>query len=188
LSGIVNDSCQEQTDGDSKLVGSDNDTTDPLGRSLGLVHGDCQVLVKVGCIVVADLRVNLLIAETRPTPSPAKKRPAMNKGWLVETVCKITPKLKTNPIADMRPILRPRISAHGAARSAPKNVPADRMDTIRESSLAVSFPSACVAKVCFQYFMPRIPEMVPVSYPNRTPPKATKKPMQIAGLCASVSQ
>ena len=26
-----------------------------------------------------------------------------------------------------------------------------------------------------------MPEMVPVSYPNRTPPKATKKPMTMAG-------
>lgn len=29
--------------------------------------------------------------------------------------------------------------------------------------------------------MLRIPEMVPVSYPKRTPPKATKKPMAMAG-------
>jgi hypothetical protein len=134
------------------------------------------------------LTEDLLIAETRPTPSPAKKRPAMNRGCDVDAVCRMTPKLKTKPIAVKRPILRPRISAHGAARSAPKKVPAERIDTMSESSLAVSFPSGCVEKDLNQYFMPRIPEIVPVSYPNRTPPKATKSPTRMAGLCASVSQ
>jgi hypothetical protein len=71
---------------------------------------------------------DLLIAEMRPTPKPAKKRPAMNRGILVDAVCKTTPKLKTKPTATMRPIRRPSMSAHGAAASAPKKVPYKDVD------------------------------------------------------------
>jgi hypothetical protein len=62
------------------------------------------------------------------------------------------------------------------------------MDTIRESSLAVIDPSACVENDLFQYGMPNMPEMVPVSYPYNTPPNATKRPTRIAGLWVSISQ
>jgi hypothetical protein len=90
----------------------------------------------------------------------------------------------------------------GAAKRAPKKVPADRIETIRESSEAESlgFPVAStpVAKPWSQYGIAKIPEIVPVSYlrdvrscsnlhwddiyPKRTPPKATNRPMAIAGL------
>jgi hypothetical protein len=66
---------------------------------------------------------DLLSAEINPTPRPAKKRPAMNKGWLVDMVCRITPRLNTTPTDTMRPMRRPSISPKGAAARAPKNVP-----------------------------------------------------------------
>jgi hypothetical protein len=40
LGGVVDNGSQQETDGNSELVGSDNGSTDPLGCSLGLVHGD----------------------------------------------------------------------------------------------------------------------------------------------------
>lgn len=40
LGGVVDDGGQQKTDGDGQLVGTDDGTTDPLGGSLGLVHGD----------------------------------------------------------------------------------------------------------------------------------------------------
>lgn len=74
-------------------------------------------------------RWNLLKAEMRPTPKPAKKRPAMNIGRAVEAVCKITPKVKTIPEEISKAMRRPKKSARGAALSAPKNVPAERIET-----------------------------------------------------------
>jgi hypothetical protein len=70
----------------------------------------------------------LLKADTRPTPKPAKKRPATNMGNLVAAVCKITPKLNTQQDA-IKAKRRPIRSATGAAPSAPKNVPADKIET-----------------------------------------------------------
>lgn len=67
------------------------------------------------------------------------------------------------PVAAMRPILRPSRSPNGEADRAPKKVPADRMETIRESSDAESLPSGEVENCFSQYGMARIPEMVPVS-------------------------
>ena len=40
LSGVVDDGREQETDGDSPLVAGNDGTTDPLGRTLGLVHGD----------------------------------------------------------------------------------------------------------------------------------------------------
>ena len=70
----------------------------------------------------------LLRADTRPTPKPAKKRPATNIGKCVAAVCKITPKMKTQQEA-IKAKRRPIRSATGAAPSAPKKVPADKIDT-----------------------------------------------------------
>lgn len=80
----------------------------------------------------------------RPTPKPAKKRPAMNIGNAVEAVCKTTPKLKTMPADINRARRRPKKSARGAAVSAPKKVPAERMETTAadwdgETSRCLSF-------------------------------------------------
>ena len=40
LGGVIDDSSKQQTDGDSKLVATDDGTTNPLGCSLGLVQGN----------------------------------------------------------------------------------------------------------------------------------------------------
>ena len=40
LGRVVDDGCEEETDGDRPLVSGHDGTTDPLGRALGLVHGD----------------------------------------------------------------------------------------------------------------------------------------------------
>lgn len=104
------------------------------------------------------------MAETSPTPKPAKNRPATKRDCPVEAVCRTTPRLKTTPAANIKPRRRPIQSAIGAARSAPKKVPADKMDTIRDSSALVTPSSPGLENVCFQYFMPIIPLMVPVSY------------------------
>lgn len=40
LGGVADDGSEEQTDGDGELVATDDSTTNPLGRSLGLVEGD----------------------------------------------------------------------------------------------------------------------------------------------------
>jgi hypothetical protein len=80
-----------------------------------------------------ELPTSGIIADIRPTPRPAKNRPTMNIGRSVEAVCKMRPRLKTSPAEAIRPHLRPIISAIGAARRAPKKVPADKIDTIKES-------------------------------------------------------
>jgi hypothetical protein len=40
LGGVVDNGSQQETNGNGELVGSDNGSTDPLGGSLGLVHGN----------------------------------------------------------------------------------------------------------------------------------------------------
>jgi hypothetical protein len=40
LGGVVDNSSQQQTDGDGQLVSTDDSTTDPLGSSLGLIQRD----------------------------------------------------------------------------------------------------------------------------------------------------
>ena len=109
---------------------------------------------------------NVLRAETRPTPRPAKNRPAMNKGCRVAAVCRITPRLKTRPAETINPSLRPRRSPNGAAKSAPKNVPADRMETMSESSDAEMVPSELVENERSQNGMARMPEIVPRDNPS----------------------
>ena len=74
--------------------------------------------------------------ETIPTPNPAKNLPATNNGISTEAVCRMTPKAKTHrPIQSAMRL--PVQSATGAANRAPKSVPADRIDTIKDDSLEV---------------------------------------------------
>jgi hypothetical protein len=40
LGGVVDNGSQQETNGNGELVSSDNGSTDPLGGSLGLVHGN----------------------------------------------------------------------------------------------------------------------------------------------------
>ena len=79
--------------------------------------------------VEQSYRVDLLVADMRPTPNPAKNRPARKRGMLTAAVCRMTPKINTNDDR-IRPKRRPAQSARGAAPRAPKKVPADRMETI----------------------------------------------------------
>lgn len=113
-------------------------------------------------------RDSLLNADINPTPNPAKNRPATNKGISLEAVCRITPKEKMTRVTS-NPILLPRKSPSGAADSAPKKVPADRIETISEDCEAL-MPGAFVSgsiypveKVSSQCGMAMMPPMVPVS-------------------------
>lgn len=80
--------------------------------------------------------------------------------------------------AKIKPHRRPRISPRGPAESAPKKVPADKMETTSDDVEEVMILSPVAAsiepKVSTNSFMARIPPIVPVSYPYRTPPNATK--------------
>jgi hypothetical protein len=110
----------------------------------------------------------LLNAEIRPTPNPAKKRPATKRGIEDEAVCNITPKQNTTRLTISASLL-PRKSARGAAARAPKKVPADKIDTIREYCAAVisGRPVAGflypVENVCNHSGIAIIPPIVPVS-------------------------
>jgi hypothetical protein len=85
----------------------------------------------------------------------------MNTGCVVETVCKITPRLKTIPDAVNRPQRRPKRSANGAARRAPRNLPPVRIDTMSESSTGVmAWPSG--AKVFCQKLHCQVARMISV--------------------------
>lgn len=121
-------------------------------------------ILDLGTTLTWKMKSHLLSAETNPTPKPAKNRPAIKRSCSVLAVCKMTPRLNTKPHATIRPQRRPSRSPKGAAASAPKKVPAERMETMRESSAEVSSPSASVANSFFQYFIARMPEIVPVSY------------------------
>jgi hypothetical protein len=122
---VIDDGSEEEADGDGQLVAADDDAADPLGRRLGLVERDCVTCEQGRTRSRVE---HALRAEIRPTPKPAKKRPAVNRGSAVAAVCRMTPKTKTM-VDVIRPHRRPRRSPKGAAVSAPKNVPAERMDT-----------------------------------------------------------
>ena len=70
-----------------------------------------------------------MVPETSPhtTPIPAITRPATNVAQWVSS-CKPTPRQKIMHDATI-PHLRPTMSPIGNAKSAPKKVPAERMDT-----------------------------------------------------------
>lgn len=72
-------------------------------------------------------------AEIKPTPTPAKKRPARNSGRDVAAVWKTTPTLKIQHDT-MRPQRRPMLSPSNGDARAPKKVPADRIETTAEVS------------------------------------------------------
>jgi hypothetical protein len=109
------------------LVRADDSAADPFGSGFGLVERDWNRSVTF-TVKHCDC-ANLLKAEMRPTPKPAKNLPATNNGMAVAAVWRMTPKVKT-PVDAIKPHLRPRISPIGAALRAPKKVPAERMETI----------------------------------------------------------
>lgn len=71
------------------------------------------------------------MAETKPTPNPAIRRPATRRPRLEEAVWRITPMMKTKQPA-MTVVRRPNQSARSPAMRAPKKVPAERIETIRD--------------------------------------------------------
>jgi hypothetical protein len=75
----------------------------------------------------------MMIADTKPTPIPAMRRPGTSKPTVVEATCRVTPTEKTRQPA-MIVERRPHQSARDPAKSAPKKVPAERMDVIRDFS------------------------------------------------------
>jgi hypothetical protein len=110
---------------------------------------------------------HILRAEIRPTPNPAKKRPARKRSRPVEATWRMTPKMKTKDEAtsDRR---RPMLSASKGDARAPKKVPAERMETTAEdwSGEMLGLPLVSVypvEKSFCQKVISRIPEIVPVS-------------------------
>jgi hypothetical protein len=73
----------------------------------------------------------MMMAETKPTPIPAIRRPGTRSATVVDATCNATPREKT---AQPRMIVvrRPNQSAREPAISAPKKVPAERMETIKD--------------------------------------------------------
>ena len=57
---------------------------------------------------------------------------------LVATVCRMTPRLNTH-VETMRPIRLPIESDKNGEARAPKNVPADRIETMADSCEGVTF-------------------------------------------------
>jgi len=130
-------------------------------------RGELKVSVSL-ILCLSSRRWYWLIAEIKPTPKPAKNLPATKRGIAVAAVCKMTPKIKTNVDAT-KPNRRPIRSAIGAAVRAPKNVPADRMETIVAVWEAVVFKWPVlslypVENLSCQYGIARMPLIVPVSY------------------------
>ena len=78
----------------------------------------------------------MTIADMKPTPAPAINRPSTMTAKPVEAVSRIHPTEKTKqPVMMVR--RRPIKSATSPAMMAPKNVPAERIDVVKDWSRAV---------------------------------------------------
>ena len=73
----------------------------------------------------------IMMADTNPTPKPATRRPATMRPRLLDAVCSTTPMMKTRHPA-MMVVRRPTKSAKSPAMIAPKKVPAERMEVMRD--------------------------------------------------------
>ena len=104
--------------------------------------------------------------ETIPTPQPAKTRPTTKRGMAEEAVCMAIPAKKMRTARTMDHLL-PRISAAGAAKRAPKKVPADRTETTRDcwDDVTAHTPvtGSAFPNVHSQFSIVWIPAMLPVS-------------------------
>jgi hypothetical protein len=87
LSRVVDNGSEEKTNDDSELIRTDDDNTNPLGGSLGMVQRNRGT--------------------DHYTPYPAKKCSATNSGMEVAMVCKTTPTQKTT-LQVTRPRRQPR--------------------------------------------------------------------------------
>jgi hypothetical protein len=72
----------------------------------------------------------MVTAETNPTPKPAIRRPTDKAAMLSDATWTMTPTMKTRQPA-MIVVFRPIQSASTPLRSAPKKVPAERIETIK---------------------------------------------------------
>jgi hypothetical protein len=74
-----------------------------------------------------------MTAETKPMPNPAIRRPGIRTPTLEEATCRMTPSEKMVHPA-MIVARRPIQSATEPAIRAPKKVPAERIETMRDFS------------------------------------------------------
>jgi hypothetical protein len=73
----------------------------------------------------------MIIAETNPTPKPAMIRPTAKTAMVLEASWITTPIANTTqPVIIV--VRRPIQSARSPAKRAPKKVPAERIETIKE--------------------------------------------------------
>jgi hypothetical protein len=73
----------------------------------------------------------MIIAETKPTPKPVMIRPTAKTATVLEAIWITTPIANTTqPVIIV--VRRPIQSERSPARRAPKKVPADRIETIKE--------------------------------------------------------
>ena len=104
--------------------------------------------------------------ETIPTPQPAKTRPTTKRGRAEAAVCMATPAEKMRTARTMDHLL-PRKSAVGAAKRAPKKVPAGKMETTRDCSdeviAHIPVTESGLPKTHNQFFIDWTPEMTPTS-------------------------
>lgn len=127
---VVDHSCNKQTSGNGKLICTYEGASNPLGSHLRLIQGDkyrnnanSEASQKSAQWLVLMFFTNSI---ERRTCLPDKK-----SGMSVEAVWSETPNANI-PIAIIRDGRRPSRSPAGAATRAPKNVPALKIDTIRE--------------------------------------------------------
>lgn len=84
------------------------------------------------------------MAEMKPTPRPAINRPATMTPRPVEAVSRMHPTVKT-PHPVMMVMRRPMKSAQSPAMMAPKKVPQDRIEVVKDWSRAVRWKAATAA-------------------------------------------
>ena len=83
MRSIVHNGRDKQSNGDGPLVSSDDSTSNPLGGRFGLIQRNCKYIVSMSIWSFSGF-VHLLSAEIKPTPNPAKKRPARKRGTDVD--------------------------------------------------------------------------------------------------------
>ena len=170
LGGIVDDGGEEETDRDCPLITADESTTilivwvvSDLAMSAKNELRRWTYRIHLGEHSDWYMGTNI---ETIPTPQPAKTRPTAKRGRAEAAVCMATPaeKMRTARTTDH---LLPRKSAAGAAKRAPKKVPADKIETTRdcwdEVMAHTPVTGSSLPNVHNQFSIVWIPEMLPVS-------------------------
>ena len=136
----------------------------------------------------------MIMAETNPTPKPATRRPTTSRASPLEMVWRMTPMVKI-PQPAMIVVRRPMKSARSPAIIAPKKVPAERIEVIKdffqdERMKTFSLPWNSLEtgwKCSMTYGMAMTPLMYPESYPKNIPPNALKAHMRYAFMVTGAS-